>query len=216
MAAEPTPLRVTTSFTATPAMKARLERAATIEGTSQTEIILRALNTYFERLDRRAWGTVDSEDHYDPTRFYTYGSDKHGHSSEIRVHLPKSLMGELSRLVESQQIPEYQRPVHILRDGLYHRVKQLSRMLDDGELDRAVNMAILLSEEEAMKAETAEARSLIDAVRSNCQDLYDQGDIERLREYLSDRAGKADAVPQRFRPEYEGVLKDYRNRIRNR
>lgn len=216
--ASPTPLKVTTSFQCSPQMKHRLEEGAAREGVSQQQIIQRALVTYFERLDRRAWGTEDGDAAYDPTRYYTFGSDSKGHSVELRVTIPKPLRGELQRLIESGAIPEYHTAQHVARDAIYHRVKMLSRMLDDGQLERAVDLAILLSEEEALQARESEARLFIDTVRDNLQMLTargkEHGDYGRLAEYLETRSGKTEIVPEGYRAEYETMLKDYRRIVR--
>jgi len=199
-------------------MKHRLEEGAAREGVSQQQIIQRALVTYFERLDRRAWGTEDGDAAYDPTRYYTFGSDSKGHSVELRVTIPKPLRGELQRLIESGAIPEYHTAQHVARDAIYHRVKMLSRMLDDGQLERAVDLAILLSEEEALQARESEARLFIDTVRDNLQMLTargkEHGDYGRLAEYLETRSGKTEIVPEGYRAEYETMLKDYRRIVR--
>lgn len=216
--ASATPLKVTTSFQCSPQMKRRLEEGAAREGVSQQQIIQRALVAYFERLDRRAWGTEDGDASYDPARYYTFGSDSKGHSVELRVTIPKPLRGELQRLIESGAIPEYHTAQHVARDAIYHRVKILARMLDDGRLERAVDLAILLSEEQALQAREDEARLFIDTVRDNLVMLAakgrETGDYARLNDYLETRSGKTEVVPEGYRSEYETMLKDYRRQIR--
>ena len=211
-------LKVTTSVQMTPAMKRRLEEIASREGVSQQGVVTRALAEHFDKVDRRAWGTIDPDDHYDPHRYYTFGSDQKGHSSEIRIQIPKPLRGEMQQLVESGAIPEYRTAQHIARDALYHRIKQLSQQIDNDELSRAVGLAMLISDEEQIKATDLEARSYIGMVTDNLRTLmaqaHEAADYARVREYISDRSSYAEVLPEAYRAEYEGVLKEYRRLVR--
>lgn len=215
---QPAPLKVTTSFQCSPSMKRHLEEVSSREGVSQQEVVQRALREHFDKVDRRAWGVIDDDDHYDPNRYYTFGSDQKGHSSEIRLQIPKPLRGELQRLIESGVIHEYTTAQHVARDALYHRVKQLTRLIDNEELERAVDLAMLISDEEQIKAKEQEAKDFIAMVSDNLKTLmvqaYETNDYARVREYLADRAGKAEVVPEAHRPEYETLLKDHKRLVR--
>jgi len=214
----PANLKVTTSFQCSPNMKRQLEEVSSREGVSQQEVVQRALREHFDKVDRRAWGTLDDDEHYDPHRRYTFGSDQKGHSSEIRVQIPKPLRGEIQQLVESGIIPEYRTAQHVARDALYHKVKQLAQQIDNEELDRAVDLSMLISDEEQVKAKDQEAKAFIAMVTDNLKSLmvqaYETNDYARVREYLVDRSGKAEVVPEAHRAEYENVLKEHRRLVR--
>ncbi len=214
----PSQLKVTTSFQTSPNMRRRLEEVASREGVSMVLVIVRALTEHFDKVDRRAWGVLDPDEHYDPHRRYTFGSDQKGHSSEIRVQIPKPLRGEIQSLIESGLIPEYHTAQHVARDALYHKVKQLSIELENGTLEAAVDLAILISEEEQIRAQELEAKSYLSLVRDNLHtyltQAHETGDYTRVREYISERSARADQVPEAYRAEFETTLKEYRKLVR--
>jgi len=184
-------------------------------GTSLSRIYLRALTQYFETFSVESWATVDDQDAYDPTRFYTYSQDKKGHSVTIRVNIPKPLAGELSNLAKSGTVPAYRSTEDVVRDALYHRTKQIARMVDNGELEVSVDMAMLMSDEMQMMDESEHAEQLIDAVRTNAQTIYnrDGGNVTRLKRYLAQRREMADSIPTPYRKDYLSAIEDYEKRI---
>lgn len=215
-----TKLRITKSFQCTPTIARELEEAAAREGVAQQQIVQRALSHELSRLNRTAWGTVDNDDHYDPKQIYArgYGTDNKGHSAEIRVRIPTTLRGEMQELIESGAIPEYGTVSHIARDALFHRVKMVGRWLDAGELEQQADIAMLMSQEQKLREQEAEAVGLIEAVGLNLASLWKHAqqteEYARFEEYLADRAGKAGLVPEAHRLEYERVLGEYRNRLK--
>jgi len=178
-------------------------------------IYLRALTQYFGTFSEEAWGTADESD-YDPMKFYTRSQDKQGHSITLHIPIPKPLAGELGHLASSGMVPAYRSIQDIARDAIYHRAKQVAQMLDNGELDVAVNMAMLLSDEILLQDQATQAEHLIDALRTNAQAEYARGgagSTARLRKYLATRLELADSVPDPYRADYLAVIEDFQKRI---
>lgn len=217
---KPKPLEATISVQLSAALKAKVEEAAGSEGIAQQQLVRQAIFRYLDDVhsSRSAWETLDPDEHYDPDRFYVAGRDQQGHYSEIRVQIPTQLAGEIARLVEDRRIPFYMTRQHVARDAIYHRVKVLSKMLDDGKLEEAVNMAMLESDEimEASRAE--DARRLLASMEANLKALLERaeanGRFERIIAYLEDRADKAQVIDEEWRDEYEGVLREYKKEVR--
>jgi hypothetical protein len=183
-------------------------------GTSLSRIYLRALTQYFETFSAESWDTVDDSEAYDPTRFYTRASDNQGHSNQIRVNIPKPLAGELSNLAKSGTVPAYRSTEDVVRDAIYHRTKQIARMVDNGELEVSVDMAMLMSDEIQLQSEAAEAEQLIDAIRTNAQAMYIRdGTTTRLKRYLAQRREMSDSIPEQYRKDYLSAISDYEKRI---
>ena len=216
----PKPLEKTVSVQLSAALKARVEAAADKEGIAQQEFVRRAIFYYLKDVHSASalWDTIDPDEHYDPDKFYTAGRDQQGHFSEARVQIPTPLAGEIARLVEDRRIPWYQTRQHVIRDAIYHRVKLISKMLDDGELEQAVDMAMLEAEELMEAARAEDARRLIDAMTANLKALWARaestGRYERINAYLETRASQSQAVPEEWRGEYEAVLREYRKMTR--
>ncbi len=212
----PTPSQraTTTSFRIPSSLHNKCMEEAERLGTSLSRIYLRALTQYFETFSVESWATVDDSEAYDPTRFYTHASDAKGHSKQIRVNIPNPLAGELSNLTKSGSVPAYRSPEDVVRDALYHRTKQIARMIDNGELEVSVDMAMLMSDEIQLQSEAAEAEHLIDAIRTNAQAMYIRdGNTTRLKRYLAQRREMADSIPEQYRKDYLSAVSDYEKRI---
>jgi len=216
----PKPLQATITTQLSVAMRARAEEVAEREGIPLQEVMRRALSSYTDHIYSTSslWETIDPNDYYDPDRFYTAGRDQQGHFSEVRVQIPTPLAGELARLVEDRRIPEYQTRQHVVRDAIYHRVKTIAKVLDDGKLEEAVNMAMLEADEiqEASRAENA--KRLIDSMEANLKSRLARAEAngrwEGINAYIEDRAAKSQAVDEEWRIEYETVLREYRKVVK--
>jgi len=183
---------------------------------SLSQIYLRALTQYFGTFQDDSWETSGDPEVYDPSRFYTHSQDKKGHGVSLRVKIPTPLAAEISVLTQSGMVPAYRSPNDVVRDAIYHRVKQIARMLDNGELDTAVNMAMLMSDEMKIVSEAQEAEELIDALRTNAHAIYSRGDagaVTRLKKYLADRRDVADSIQEPYRSDYLAAIEDYEKRI---
>jgi len=181
---------------------------------SLSRVYMRALTEYFEMFKFESWDTVDDPDVYDPSRFYTHSQDKHGHSVTVHVPIPKPLAAEIANLASSGIVPAYRSTGDMIRDAIYHRTKLIAKMVDNGELDMAVNMAMLMSDEIRMIDEAEQAEQLVDALRTNAQAIYARdGSTARLKRYLAQRREMADSIPEQFRKDYLSAIEDYEKRI---
>jgi len=204
--------KATTSFIIPVRLLDDVDAEARRLNTSRSAIYITALTEHFRTFDMAAWQSID-EDEYDPTKFYTRSSDKQGHSTHLRVNIPKPLAGEMGELIASAAVPQYRRPEDVVRDAIMHRVKQISRMVDDGKLEQAVDMAMLLAEEEQLVAEAVHAEELIAAMKVNAQRLLSRDSIEQLRKYLAQRRDRIDTIPELYQPEYLEVIADFEQRL---
>jgi len=181
---------------------------------SLSQIYMTALVEYFEMFKHESWETHSDLDVYDPSRFYTHSQDKHGHSVTVHIPIPKPLAAEISNLAKSGIVPAYRSQGDMVRDAIYHRTKQIAKMVDNGELDVAVNMAMLMSDEIRLIDEAEQAEQLIDALRTNAAAMYARDSTPaRLKRYLAQRREMADSVPQPFRKDYLSAIADYERRI---
>ncbi len=211
------PDRIVTSFSIPREVKDRVESEAARDGISQNQVILRAIAFYFHSQkteDNGAWDTDNSNSWYDPKRFFTFGEDRKGHSAKITVLIPKNLAGEIGRLIDSGDIPEYRSRTHFVRDAIYHRAKQVAEWLSRGELEDQTDLAMLISEEMALQHQREEIENLIYAIRQNAQDAMMRGDYEFLREYLKSRSAAADRIPVRYRDKYLATIREYKEKLR--
>lgn len=204
---------VTTSFRIPTYWFDKVQAEAQRLNVSLSQVYLRALTEHFETFDSESWSTTDDE-FYDPSRFYTHSEDRKGHSFHVRANIPKPLAGELASLVQSGVVPAYRSIGDITRDAIYHRVKQVATMIENDELNQAVDMAMLLSEELQIIDEGQHAEQLIDAVRTNAQGMFAKDkNTTRLKRYLAQKRSVADSVPEPHRDDYVAAIEDYEKRI---
>jgi len=181
---------------------------------SLSQMYLRALTHYFGTFEASAWETDDDPDSYDSTRFYTHSEDRKGHSFHVRTNIPKPLAGELSSLVQSGMVPAYRSIGDVARDAIYHRTKQIAQMIDNGELEQTVDMAMLLSDELQIMDEAEHAQQLIETLRANAQSMFSRDSSPaRLKKYLAQRREIASSIPEQYRPDYIAVIEDYEKRV---
>jgi len=182
---------------------------------SLSQVYLRALTEYFGTFkEGESWQTDDDADIYDPTRFYTHSQDKKGHSVTFHTPIPKPLAAEIGALAQSGMVPAYRGPGDVVRDAIYHRVKQVAAMVENGELDTAVNMAMLMADELRLVDEAEQAEQLIDALRTNAHNMYAKDKTTaRLKRYLAQRREIADSIPEPYREDFISAIEDFEKRI---
>ena len=181
--------------------------------TSASQIYHRALAEYFgQKISNESW-EVEDDDFYDPNEFYTASQDKKGHSFHMRVNLPKPLGGQLYGLIQSAVVPQYRSVEDVARDAVYHRVKQIARAIDDGELEAVVDMAMLHAQELQITETAQHADELIDAMQTNAAMMWQRGDMRALKKYLAERRGVADSLVEPYRTDYLAVIKNYESRL---
>lgn len=206
--------KIITSFTCPAPVKKRIEDEAKRHDTSQTQIILQALSFYFHSAESGDPWDVEADGWYNPHTFYTLGEDKKGHSVKVTASIPKNLIGEIARVVESGEIPEYQSRTHFVRDAIYHRAKQVAGFLKNGELERQTDLALMLSMEMGIQQQKEETELLIATMRDNCQQAYARGNLEFLDEYLARRRDYQNRIPEEYKDEFVAVLDEYQQKLR--
>ncbi len=211
----PTPHQraTTTSFRIPVVLYNKIKEITDKTGESLTTFYLKALTQYFGTFDEDSWATVTDAESYDPFRFYTFSQDKHGHSGTLHVPFPKPLLAEMAALASSGVVPAYRGANDIVRDAVYHRVKQIAQMVDAGELEVSVDMAMLMSDEMKIQNDAQEAANLIAAMKENAQGIYAREGTDGLRLYLAQREEDLDSIPAPFREEYQGVIETFKPKL---
>lgn len=202
------------SFYTTENLSEEIKVAAQREGVSQSEIINRALGQYFStKIVRSSWDTDDEGSWYDERKFYTYSEDKKGHSIQIRLWVPKNVAGQIGRVINSDQIPEYRSSQDFYRDALLHRAFRVAQWIDDGELQAEVGLAMMLAEEDAIKQMKADVEALVESTRENLTAAWERGDYDWIEKHVNERLEKSTSVPENLRDDYVRLLKGFKDRL---
>lgn len=203
--------KVRTSFILPQRWKDFLDEEAARQHTSMAAVILRAISDYANRNSgATSWETVD-DNLYDPLAFYTASQDRHGHSFHLRVNIPKPLAGEMGSLVQSGEIPQYRTLEDIARDAIVHRVKKIAQMLEDGDLERAVDLFALRAQEQRLLDMEEEAEEVMDLIRQNVIRLRARHPAG-LKAYLAEREEYAEHFPEPHRSELLALIEKEREK----
>lgn len=196
-----------------------VEKEARRHTTSLSQVILMALAEYKETHygSRSSWQTTsESDGDYDPKRFYTRASDKKGHFTTLRVNVPNTLVAQLANLANDRRIPQYRSLEDIVRDGTYHRAKQVALSVDDEDLNHAVDMAMLISDEINLMEKEKQGQEFVEAVQVNASRMAARGEWDALKKYLAEREAYLDSLPRPWNEELEGLIADHRARMKRK
>lgn len=79
-----------------------------------------------------------SSNNYSQENFYVRATDGNGHDAVLQTKISPALLGEIQRLVQSREIPQYRTYADLVRDALVHRLRYLA-----DEYPGAVNLHAL-------------------------------------------------------------------------
>lgn len=201
------------SFSTTEQRWRQIEEEARVHNVPLSAIVNEALDQYFQKkVARSSWETTDEGQWYDRRKFYTYSEDKKGHSSQVRIRVPKNLSGQVHRIIGTGIIPELRSVNDFLRDAITHRAYEVAQWIDDGELKAEVHMMALRSEEARVKQTRLDAEALIGETRENLESAYRRGDFEWIVNHIGDLYGNTSAIPELYRNEYVAMLDEFMNK----
>ena len=202
--------RTNKSISTTETIWEQVRDAAHKQGISQSAVVNKALEQMFSmKIKRTSWETQDQDSWYDPQSFYTFSEDRKGHSAQLRIWVPKNLAGQISRIVNSGEIPELRSPQDFYRDAMFHRAHQVAQWIDDGELKKEVGISILQAEEDAIRQAHQDSIALIESTRQNLKAAFDRGDYEWMKGHIQSRLEMSGSIPELYRGDYERVLHEY-------
>jgi Arc/MetJ-type ribon-helix-helix transcriptional regulator len=206
--------RIVKSFSIAAETWTALVEEAKRRGVSKSQIVNEALGERMRtKIERDEWDTVSSSRTYDPKHFYTASENAKGFSNTVKFAVPKGILGQVQRLVNSGNIPEYRSSSDFFRDAAMHRLKQVAAWVDDGELDAQVDLTLMIFREEQIAQQKSDAELLISRMRTNLEDALGRGDYNWMREHLIEKAEEADSIPEQHRSLFLNVLADYQDKL---
>ena len=154
---------------------------------------------------------------YDPDQIYTGGAkDSHGHSTNIRAHIPDNWVGVIAEFVASPDWPEYTTPQHFYRDAIFHRMRWASEQPGRRTSPR-VKSLIAMAQSQAslsyanMMRETSQM--LIEHARQTLSNLTGDGDDMTVRETIKDLEANLEHMTDPWRSELQRELSQWERRI---
>lgn len=206
--------RVVKSFSTNQETWAAVEEEASRRGTSLTSVVNEAIGMLLRsKIERDGWDTVDPSEHYDPLKFYTASEDRKGHSAYAKFAIPKNVMGQVNRIIDSGMIPEYRSLADFFRDATMHRAKFVARAIDDGELDAEIDLQMMISEQARIQQNKADVEQLIGLTRTNFEDALARKDFEWIRGQLTKLSHMAPTINEQHRGMFLAFLEEWQDRV---
>lgn len=206
--------RLVKSISISPEAWASIEEEASRRGVSKSHIISEAIGDRLRtKIERDEWDTVNPSRSYDPKNFYTASENKKGFSNTVKFAIPKGILGQIQRIINSGFVPEYRSSSDFMRDAVMHRLKQVAAWIDDGELEAQVELTMMIFREEQIAQQKADVEILMARVRQNFEDAMERGDYNWVRDHLIERAEEADSIPEQHRSKFLNVLAEYSDKV---
>jgi len=154
---------------------------------------------------------------YDINIVYTGKStDSHGHSTNIRSHIPDPWVATVAEFVNSPDWPEYTTFQAFYRDAIYHRMKWASMQPDRWVSDR-VKALIAIAEGEAAVDYAAllreSARNYIEKARKTLADLAGDNNDEGTRLILASIEAGLPFIQEPWRSELQREVDNAERRL---
>lgn len=140
-------------------------------------------------MPREDWSTDDPG--YSPSKFYMRGSDKQGHSANLRVHVPTYVAGRVQHIFDTHQFP-YKTLQDFYRDAIYHRLYALEHDLFPFEQQDGLALAALRDEAQSVIERITTAKSTVDSLEATVLQLVKLGEEDEARSMV---ARAYDAAP---------------------
>ncbi|MFQ5524241.1 MAG: hypothetical protein ACE5F5_11820 [Acidimicrobiia bacterium] len=174
------------------------------------------------------WGTQPGsgrKTEYDAGAFYIRSTNKHNHSSTMRLgglseqigadvlKLPPELLAQMNDLVSNPTLP-YRNLQDLLRDAIYHRVYQLSERLMDHDFINVFTMELLKQRIAQQKFEDQERQATIDFLDAEIEAYADPRDPnpDGIADILSHAYDTV--VPRRHQKQWQAAIHRWEDRLR--
>jgi hypothetical protein len=116
---------------------------------------------------------------YDVDNFYVRSTDGKGHSENVQAKLSPAMVGELTAMVHSQQLP-YRTLQDFIRDACVHRAKYVSELVRSGRINELPIHGMIAAEAKLAQFERNRQRRalgqrIIEETANEVRDLRDAG-----------------------------------------
>lgn len=157
----------------------------------------------------------DYEGGYRIDEILTRSQDEHGHSANLRVHVPVPWRALMEQVCQSDAWPEYRSIQDIVRDSLYHRLHWVSGQKEREAFPevRAAMMQVRLERQLSYITESARMwREFSERIEETLTTLAAANDWEIVKNFCDDAAEEIDDVPQPYRGKLAAQLDMWKRR----
>lgn len=150
---------------------------------------------------------------YSEERFYTKSEDRHHHSAQIRVNVPKGLNAQIQAAVS--RVAEYTSLQSFIRDAIVHRLEFIQRRYKlTEETRRWLELERLQSDSERRRVEVDTMTEAVDALAESLTRHWEAQDYAMLAEELEEGSELLDWLREPYRGQVKGLLGEWSDRAR--
>lgn len=156
---------------------------------------------------------------YDPNEIMTGSQDKHGHSTNLRVHVPTTWRAMIEQLIQSDQWPEYSSLQAVFRDSLYHRLHWTTTQKNRGQFPNIARAMVReryrkrIENDILLEASIKEFRQSIDRSLS---EMLQREEYESVQSYVEDLLADMDSFKGHEQEKLVNQLHTYLERAKGR
>ena len=161
--------------------------------------------------------TLNDANVYDPEVVYAGKStDKHGHSTNIRAHIPNPWVAAIAEFIASSDWPEYTTIQHFYRDAIYHRMRWAAKQTNRLDSPR-VRALIAIAEGEA-GIENAEllreaSKMYVERARKVLTALAGDNNETAVRETLKSMESGLDHIQEPWKTDLQREINNAERRL---
>lgn len=149
---------------------------------------------------------------YSQDNFYTRSTDGNGHSSLVHVKISPALHGELTRLVQGADVPEYRTHADVVRDALIHRLRYIHDQYSGTVSLAALEVEQRQAELDRIAGERESWRKLLGDLERQLDALIDENELDEA-EWLIGQNEWIDSMTPPYLVKLARVISAARRRI---
>lgn len=155
-----------------------------------------------------------SSESYSPETFYTRATDGNGHASVLHIKVSPALLGELQRLVQSRQIPQYQTYADVVRDAVIHRLRYIADQYPGATDLAALEIEQRQAELDRLSVQRESWTKLLSDLKQQLDALIDNGELDEA-EWLIDQHEWMDSMTPPYLVKLAKINQRARARIKD-
>ena len=154
---------------------------------------------------------VESKD-YSPHKFYTKSGDGLL-PKNVQVPIPSGIYAQVQQLINGDKLPGYRSVQDMVRDAIYHRLRFVNQELDDGTLERLLDIWGHRSRMEMSKDEMTGLVRIVEETKETLGIACDGGDWDMVKYILEEARQLVDQIREPYKAKLNKVIEEFAAKV---
>lgn len=119
---------------------------------------------------------------YSRKKFYTRSTNSHDHQKSLTTMFPQDLHAAVYRMVDL--VPDYRTHHDLIRDAVYHRIRELEEMIDEEMPGDTRQTLELMTVQDTVREQIQLRQQLCKGARDSFDEAYESGDADLLQQTI--------------------------------